>query len=59
MCTIVLGDFQETVTSTAVDNWGAYTKEPAPDGVVAYLLPTHHSIVRTINPHEQYITRWG
>ena len=35
ICTIVLGDFQETVTSTAVDDWGAYTKEPAPDGLVA------------------------
>ena len=53
----MLGDFQETVTSTAVVNWGAYTKEPAPDGLVAYLLPTHHLIVRTDNPFEQYITR--
>ena len=54
-----MGDFQETVTSTALDNWGNYVRNPSPGGLVSWLLKSHHSVVRTSNPHEQYITRWG
>lgn len=59
ICSIVMGDFQETITSTALDNWGNYVRNPSPGDLVSWLLKSHHSVVHTSNPHEQYITRWG
>jgi len=59
MITIILGDFQETVSSLDRDNLGKYRSEPSNEGVLANLLHSHSSIVRERNPDISYVTRFG
>jgi len=59
ICVMVMGDLQETITTTDVDNLGKYRKEYNENGILASLLPTHTSIVREHNPELKYITRHG
>ena len=60
MVTIILGDFQETISTLNQDNLGKYRQEPTPDGVLMGLEASHESIVRkrTLDK-EPYVTRFG
>jgi len=59
MATIILGDFQETISSSDRDNLGKYRQEPSQDGVLMGLCNSHRSIVREMNPEISYVTRFG
>jgi len=60
MLTIILGDFQETVTTLNKDNLGNYRQNPTPNGVLQGLSASHESIVRKKLPIDTpYITRFG
>jgi len=59
ICIMILGDFQETLSTTDKDNLGNYRKTYNSNGILANLLPTHTSIVRDLNPEPNYITRFG
>ena len=59
MVTMILGDFQETVSSLDRDNLGEYRRDPTSNGVLMGLLNSHDSIVRTKNPNSPYVTRFG
>ena len=59
ICVIVMGDFQETITTSDKDNIGPFRKEYNSTGTLASLLSSHVSIVRENTKDEQYITRYG
>ena len=60
MATIILGDFQETVSMLNRDNLGEYRQEPTTDGVLIGLSASHESIVRKkISSRVPYVTRFG
>jgi len=59
MATMVLGDFQETLSSSDRDNLGKFRLEPSQDGVVMGLNASHESVVRKMNPDTSYVTRFG
>jgi len=59
MATLVLGDFQETISSLDRDNLGDYRQDPTPAGVLMGLSSSHDSIVRKKNPGIPYVTRFG
>jgi len=59
MVTIILGDFQETISDLDRDNLGAYRIRPTADGVLTGVNHSHDSIVRQMNPHTPYVTRFG
>jgi len=60
MITMILGDFQETISTLNQDNLGKYRQQPTPDGVLMGLEASHESIVRkkTLDK-EPYVTRFG
>ena len=59
ICIIILGDFQETISTTDKDNLGTYRKNYNANGILADLISTHTSIVRDLNHESNYITRFG
>jgi len=59
ICVILLGDFQETISTSDKDNLGNYRKEYNSNGILADIISTHSSIVRELNPNSNYITRFG
>ena len=59
MLTLILGDLQETVTSSDRDNLGKFRQEPTDEGVISSLSDSHFSIVRDKNPESTYVTRFG
>ena len=59
ICVMVMGDLQETITTTDADNLGNYRKDYNENGILASLLPTHTSIVRERTVESNYITRHG
>jgi len=59
ICIIVMGDFQETITTSDLDNLGTYRKEYNSNGILSSLISTHTSIVRDRNTQSNYITRFG
>jgi len=60
MVTMILGDFQETITSSDKDNLGNYRQEPSRDGIISGLSNSHKSIVREMqSPDLPYVTRFG
>ena len=59
ICVIILGDLQETLSTSDKDNVGSYRKEYNSNGILAELTSTHTSIVRDLNPESNYITRFG
>ena len=60
MITIILGDFQETISTLNRDNLGKYRQEPTPNGVLQGLSATHESVVRKKLPsNTPYVTRFG
>jgi len=57
---MVLGDLQETVTVSDIDNLGEYRSSHDRDhGIIASLQDSHISIVRERNLPQQYLTRIG
>ena len=57
---MVLGDLQETVTESDIDNLGAYrSSHDSLNGILASLRKSHISIVRERNLPQQYLTRMG
>jgi len=59
ICVIIMGDFQETITTSDRDNVGKFRKEYIANGTLASLLSSHVSIVREYTKDEEYITRYG
>ena len=59
ICVMILGDFQETISTSDKDNLGTYRKEYNSNGILADIISTHSSIVRDMNPDSNYITRFG
>jgi len=59
MVTLILGDFQETISILDRDNLGEYRQEPTQNGVLVGLHNSHDSIVREKNPDTPYVTRFG
>jgi len=59
ICIMVMGDLQETITTTDRDNIGNYRKPSFKNGILAALRDSHTSIAREDNPNSQYITRFG
>ena len=59
MVTIVLGDFQETVSDLDRDNLGTYRRLPTEEGALMGMSDSHESIVRKLNPSIPYVTRFG
>ena len=59
MTTIILGDFQETLSISDKDNLGAFRQDLTRDGIIAGLQDSHESIVRKRNPNISYVTRFG
>ena len=59
ICVIILGDLQETISTSDKDNLGTYRKEYKSNGILANFISTHSSIVRDLNPDPNYITRFG
>ena len=59
MLTLILGDFQETISTLDKDNFGKFRQDPTEGGLVNGLCNSHESIVRKKNPDIPYITRFG
>ena len=59
ICIIIMGDLQETISTSDRDNTGKYRKPSFQNGILAALQPSHISIAREENPNAQYITRFG
>jgi len=59
ICVIIMGDLQETVSTSDRDNIGIYRKDYTSKGILGNFLPTHSSIVREHNSDKNYITRFG
>jgi len=59
ICIMVMGDMQETISTTDQDNIGKFRKEYTKNGILSYLLDSHVSIVREKNHEDNYITRYG
>ena len=59
MNTIVIGDFQETCTTSNKDNLGSFRREKNPKGILAHVEDTHASFIRAGNAAHQYLTRFG
>jgi len=59
ICIMIMGDLQETISTTDYDNIGLYRKDYNKNGILALLLESHTSIVRERNKSENYITRFG
>jgi len=59
MATMILGDFQETISASDRDNLGKFRLDPSQDGVIMGLNASHESIVRKMNPDTSYVTRFG
>jgi len=59
MATMILGDFQETISTSDRDNLGKFRLDPSQDGVIMGLNASHESIVRKMNPDTSYVTRFG
>jgi len=59
MLTLVLGDFQETISKLDKDNFGNFRQDPTEGGLVTGLSNSHESIVRNRNPDTPYVTRFG
>jgi len=59
ICIIVLGDMQETWTTSDRDNLGKFRVEKPQNGILALLEDTHSSIVREKSSSPNYITRMG
>jgi len=58
MCVLIMGDFQETITTSDRDNIGNYRKPQFKNGILKSIQDTHISLVREENP-DSYITRFG
>jgi len=56
---IIMGDLQETLTETDLDNVGNYRKRMLPNGILQNSLATHTSIVRDHTKDKPYVTRFG
>ena len=59
MVTIILGDFQETISDLDRDNLGSYRRQPSTDGALMGMRNSHVSMVRKLNPSAPYVTRFG
>jgi len=59
MTTIILGDFQETMSTSDRDNLGAFRQDLTRDSIIGGLQDSHESIVRKRNPNISYVTRFG
>ena len=59
ICIIVMGDLQETISTTDYGNIGKFRNEYNKNGLLALLLESHTSIVRERDPSNNYITRFG
>ena len=59
ICIIVMGDLQETLTTSDKDNMGEFRKDYNSNGILSSLISTHTSIVRDRNSESDYITRFG
>jgi len=56
---ILLGDLQETISTTNRDNIGLYRQEKVCNGILELTKNSHESIVRKIDGKQEYITRFG
>jgi len=56
---IVIGDFQETCSTSNKDNLGTFRKEKDLNGILAHVEDTHESFIRSVNVKDQYLTRFG
>ena len=56
---VVLGDFQETVSTTDRDNIGNYRQISSPSGVLNLLGHSFESIARKLGGAKEYVTRFG
>ena len=59
ICIIVLGDFQESISTKDRDNMGTCRYDTPAHGIIRLLESSHTSIVRELNPNNDYITRIG
>ena len=59
MLTLVLRDFQETISKLDKDNFGNFRQDPTEGGLVTGLSNFHESIVRNKNLDTPYIIRFG
>ena len=59
ICTIILGDLQETISDEDRDNRGTFRKKYSDDGILAATCKSHYSLIRHKNKHIPYWTRQG
>ena len=59
ICDIIIGDMQETWSTTDKDNMGTYRCNKPQNGILSLLKDTHCSLVREKHPDRNYITRIG
>jgi len=56
---MIMGDLQETCSTSDRDNLGTFRKEKNLQGILAHLEDTHESFIRAVNDKDQYLTRFG
>jgi len=57
---IILGDFQETCSTSSQDNFGTFRKEKKLEGLLSQIEETHVSLIRqSLDAGEKYLTRFG
>ena len=59
ICTIIMGDLQETLSTNDRDNIGACRYKTPSNGILKMLQSSHQSIVRQFTEGKPYITRIG
>jgi len=59
LCTIILGDLQETWTTSDIDNIGKYRLKKPIHGILSLLEDSHYSVVREFALPSPYVTRLG